>query len=65
VLPPHYRVQHYGYATGASLDSGMSLDGYCREEAQMTGSQGGEGRDTMGGPEPDEQGTDLMGGSGT
>jgi hypothetical protein len=43
----------------------MSLNGNCREEAQMTGSQAGEGPDIMGGPEPDEEGTDLMGGSGT
>jgi hypothetical protein len=45
------------------LDSGMSPERYCREEADMTGSPAGEGSDTMGGPEPDEERTDLMGGS--
>jgi len=29
----------------------------------MTTSPAGEGSDVMGGPEPDEQRTDLMGGS--
>ena len=29
----------------------------------MTTGPAGEGRDTMGGPEPDEERTDLMGGS--
>ncbi len=29
----------------------------------MTGNPAGEGPDTMGGPEPDEERTDLMGGS--
>jgi len=29
----------------------------------MTGNPAGEGSDVMGGPEPDEQATDLMGGS--
>ncbi len=30
----------------------------------MTGNPAGEGPDVMGGPEPDEQGTDLMGRAG-
>ena len=29
----------------------------------MTTNPAGEGPDLMGGPEPDEQGTDLMGGA--
>ena len=55
--------QHSGFATSAPLDSGISLNGRLPEEADVTGGAAGEGPDTMGGPEPDEEGTDVMGGS--
>ena len=38
--------------------------GPARKETDMTGNPAGEqGPDIMGGPEPDEAGTDLLGGS--
>ena len=40
----------------------MSLNELRREEADVTGGAAGESPDIMGRPEPDEEGTDLMGG---
>ena len=60
-------LRHTGYPSRQAWAVAASQIGHAsKEETEMTENPaGGQSRDELGGPEPDEERTDLLGGSGS